>query len=209
MMNIKISTRLIICLDLCILMFAGCKSSGGDHAQTYSVTYNANGATGGTVPVDSNSYAQGDTAVVQGNTGRLVNPGYTFAGWNLQADGAGKDYTEGDSFSIDTQGIQLYAKWTGNENATVTISWDANREAAVNRSGGGYRVYYSQINNFNISDLSTKFKDVPYQSGTYAPTSASLFLTAGTWYVKVVGYSNLGGTVIYGDIAGIISIYVP
>ncbi|MCX8012737.1 MAG: hypothetical protein N3A02_00410, partial [Rectinema sp.] len=44
------------------------------------VIYDGNGATGGSVPVDSNKYLQGVTVTVLGNTGNLTRPGYRFAG---------------------------------------------------------------------------------------------------------------------------------
>lgn len=76
---------------------------------------------------------------------------------------------------------------------TVRITWDANRETAVNRSGGGYRVYYSTTNNFNIATAS--YVNVPYVSGATAPTTYNLTgLLAGTHYFKVVAYSNLNPT---------------
>jgi hypothetical protein len=33
---------------------------------------------------------------------------------------------------------------------TVRLAWDANTEPAVNRDGGGYRIYYSDSQNFTI-----------------------------------------------------------
>lgn len=70
---------------------------------------------------------------------------------------------------------------------TVTISWAANREAAVNKTGGGY-----------IVSISGKTPiTVPYVSGSLAPTSTTASLTAGTYTVSVTAYSALnipGGT---------------
>ena len=41
------------------------------------------------------------------------NPGYTFAGWNTQADGSGTKYMPGDKVLVDTMapGNHLYAMW--------------------------------------------------------------------------------------------------
>ncbi|MDY6933458.1 MAG: Ig-like domain-containing protein [Spirochaetota bacterium] len=75
----------------------------------------------------------------------------------------------------------------------VRITWEANREKAVNSAGGGYKVYYSQTNDFDISGASSI--DVPWVSGQ-TPTSITIPLTSlssGTWYIKVVAYSALGG----------------
>lgn len=82
-------------------------------------------------------------------------------------------------------------------NGKMTVSWAANREKMVNSTGGGYRVYYSETPGFQESRA--KFVDVPYVSGSGAPTSVtitSLFPT--TYYVKVAAYgAPSGGSVIY------------
>ena len=49
---------------------------------SFTVTYNGNGATGGSVPVDSSVYGQGALVTVVGNLGGLVRPGYVFMGWS-------------------------------------------------------------------------------------------------------------------------------
>ena len=60
---------------------------------TYTVTYNGNGNTGGTVPVDPNNpHALGATVTVLANTGNLVDTGYSFSGWNTAPDGSGTSY---------------------------------------------------------------------------------------------------------------------
>ena len=81
---------------------------------TYNVTYDGNGSTGGNVPVDSNSYAAGATASVLGNTGGLVNTGYSFDDWNTAANGSGTSYVPGNTFSMPAAGVTLYAIWTAN-----------------------------------------------------------------------------------------------
>ena len=88
----------------------------------YSVSYNANSASGGSVPVDGNSYNNGDTAVVLGNTGNLVRSGYVFAGWNTAVNGSGTTYTASDSFTVASS-TTLYAEWS--PLATFTLSYSA------------------------------------------------------------------------------------
>ena len=88
---------------------------------TYSVTYDANGATSGSSPTDANSpYAKNTSVTVLGNTGNLIKTGHTFNGWNTQEDGKGTAYAAGDEFTI-TDNTTLYAQWTAN---TYTISFD-------------------------------------------------------------------------------------
>lgn len=71
----------------------------------------------------------------------------------------------------------------------VAISWSANHEAVVNRTGGGYRVYYSNTPNFAIGSATQV--DVPYVGGPTSPVTNTLTLVAGTYYIKVVAYSTL------------------
>ena len=89
---------------------------------TYSVTYNGNSSTSGSAPVDGSSpYEAGANVTVLGNTGNLSKTGYTFSGWNTQADGNGTNYAVGSTItSIDANKI-LYAKWTENM-TTVTVN---------------------------------------------------------------------------------------
>src|SRR5688572_33028799 len=71
--------------------------------------------------------------------------------------------------------------------ATVTISWNANRESGVNRAGGGYE----------ISVTGQPARDVPYVSGSAAPTSTIFTLPTGTYTASVRAYAALdaqGGT---------------
>ena len=82
-----------------------------DGSVTYSVTYNGNGSTSGSVPVDANSpYAANATVTVLGNTGSLEKTDYSFSGWNTAADGSGTSYAAGATFTI-TANTTLYAQW--------------------------------------------------------------------------------------------------
>jgi len=92
----------------------------------YPVTYNANGGSGN-VPVDPNSpYAVGATVTVLGNIGTpspLTRTGFTFGGWNTQANGSGTTYLADATFSMPSGAVTLYAIWSEN---TYTVTYDAN-----------------------------------------------------------------------------------
>ena len=106
---------------------------------TYTVTYDGNGSTGGSVPVDSNSpYNSGATVTVLGNTGNLVRTNYTFNGWNTAAGGTGTDYTAGDTFSIGGN-TTLYAQWLyaihyTEDTTAQTITWNLSMPEYVSAS---------------------------------------------------------------------------
>ena len=67
----------------------------------------------------TSSPAVDSTLVLPLNTGTLVKSGYSFDGWNTQADGLGISYAAGGNFSL-TGNVTLYAKWLS------TITYDAN-----------------------------------------------------------------------------------
>jgi uncharacterized repeat protein (TIGR02543 family) len=90
-------------------------------ASKYSVTYDANGATDGTVP-DVQSKNHGINLVLASNNNGLAKEGYSFSGWNTQADGFGTDYAEGSTYTSDGA-LTLYAKWVAN---TYSVTYDAN-----------------------------------------------------------------------------------
>ncbi|WP_281217399.1 S-layer homology domain-containing protein [Lysinibacillus capsici] len=97
---------------------------------TFTITYNGNTNTGGTVPTDSETYEQGETVTVLGNIGNLVKVGYTFEGWNTQADGRGIDYASASTVLMGSGNIILYAKWNP-VTVTHTVSFDVAGGSAV------------------------------------------------------------------------------
>jgi uncharacterized repeat protein (TIGR02543 family) len=86
-----------------------------------TVTYNGNGHTGGTVPVDTNSYLSGATVTVLNNTGNLVKTGNAYIGWNTASDGSGTTYVGGNTFSMPPSDLTLYAQWLA-DTYTVTLN---------------------------------------------------------------------------------------
>jgi hypothetical protein len=73
-----------------------------------TVTYNANGATGGAVPASPTNYPTGVQVPILGQ-GSLTRLGYSFLGWNSSSTGAGSLYAPGYTFTSKT--VTLYAQW--------------------------------------------------------------------------------------------------
>ena len=98
------------------------------NANKYSVKFDANGGEGEMANQDFtyDAAAQALTA----NT--FTRTGYTFAGWNTQADGQGTSYTDKQSvrnLTTENNGVvTLYAQWTPN---TYTVKFDKNDGAAT------------------------------------------------------------------------------
>ena len=86
----------------------------------YTVTYDGNEASSGSVPTDATEYEKDATVTVLGNTGNLAKVGYTFDGWNTKQDATGTDYAAGSTFAIQ-QNTTLYAKWNAIP-YTITIT---------------------------------------------------------------------------------------
>lgn len=120
--------------------FMGCGGGGGGSAtptpvvSTYTVTYQANGSTSGTVPVDSQSYNQGATVAVLGNTGSLALTGYTFSGWNTMANGSGTAYAAPGTCTMGTANVTFYAQWTASTPSVIGYAYVANQY--TNGTGG-------------------------------------------------------------------------
>jgi uncharacterized repeat protein (TIGR02543 family) len=94
--------------------------------ESHTITYNANGGTGS---VDAQPKYTGLDRTLSDGTG-LSREGYTFAGWNTQADGNGTPYAAGANYSANAA-VTLYAQWTptytatfadGNDNTGWTIA---------------------------------------------------------------------------------------
>jgi uncharacterized repeat protein (TIGR02543 family) len=107
-----LKTSVVALLSTVLLFACGGEVSITNPTPLYTVTYNGNNNTGGSVPIDSTNYQQGQIVTVLGNTGNLVKTNYTFAGWNTQANGSGATYTQGQTFAMGTANVTLYAVWT-------------------------------------------------------------------------------------------------
>ena len=78
------------------------------------------------------------------------------------------------------------------QQVNIQVSWNANREAAVNTSGGGYRVYYATTAGLALTDPAVTKVDVPYLSGSTAPRSTTLSVESGhVYHFRVTAYSAL------------------
>ncbi|MEY2693796.1 MAG: hypothetical protein RL142_144 [Actinomycetota bacterium] len=95
----------------------------GTQAASYTITYDGNTSTGGTVP----AVTTGNGSVsLRTNSGTLVKTGYTFGGWNTQADGQGTHYATGASFNLAAD-VTLYAEWTLN---SYTVTYNGNNSTS-------------------------------------------------------------------------------
>lgn len=84
---------------------------------TYSITFNGNGNTDGTMTNVTGITCGEDRTLAENG---FIRTGYTFAGWATAADGE-KVYDDKATISNITSNITLYAKWTVNR---YTVTWN-------------------------------------------------------------------------------------
>ncbi len=97
----------------------------------YTVTYDGNGATGGSVPLDNTMYTSGQYVSVSGNSGTLEKTGYIFLGWNTKSDWSGSSYSAGESFMVETSDITLYAMWGSSGSIDLTFNPGTGTDAEI------------------------------------------------------------------------------
>jgi hypothetical protein len=111
-------------------------SAGEAEVDVYSVTYNGNGSTGGTVPVDTHTYLPGSSITLAANTGTLAKTGSSFVGWNTAADGSGISYAPGAVIAAGNADLTLYAEWA--VEYTVTYNGNGSDGGTVPVDSGTY-----------------------------------------------------------------------
>jgi uncharacterized repeat protein (TIGR02543 family) len=145
---------------------------------TYSLTYDSNTATSGSVPSDMSAYASSESAYVQGNAGSLVKTGYTFAGWSLSTDGSGTVYSPSNTTTIAMSSNRiLYAKWSAN---SFLVSFDSNTATSGSISSQTYTAGTAQALTTN------SFTKTGYTFSGWATTSSG-----------AVVYSNSQSVTLY------------
>lgn len=90
-------------------------------ANTYTVTFDANGSSGSTA---SQPFTYDQEQPLTANA--FTRTGYTFIGWNTKADGTGTSYSDGAAVSnltaVDGGTVTLYAQWA----ATYAVTLNPN-----------------------------------------------------------------------------------
>ncbi len=89
---------------------------------TYTVAYNGNGHTGGSMANSSHTYDEAKNLT----TNAFTKNGYTFGGWKTSADATSISYSNGQSVSNLTTAnggtVNLYAHWTPKDDNTITYN---------------------------------------------------------------------------------------
>jgi uncharacterized repeat protein (TIGR02543 family) len=170
---------------------------------TYTVTYNGNGNTSGTVPVDSSAYTSGTSVTVKSNSGSLQKTGYSFLSWNTACSnsttctGTDRSASGTATFSMGTANVTLFAKWNYvNQPPAVTpVSPVGNQTLPIGTTTVDMTAYSvddanSQTMIFYLYKGATSIGNsgwfTPYFANNVTKTFTSTGLTAGnyTWTVQ-------------------------
>ncbi len=156
-------------------------------ANTYTIKFNGNGATGGSMADLSMTYDSAKNLT----SNAFTRTGYTFFGWSTNKDATKESYTNGQSVNnlTETNGgtVNLYALWK----KTVTITYNANGGSGAPASQSG--TMYNAQANVSITLSSTKPTRTGYTflgwntdknatSATYASGGSYSFNTDTTLY---------------------------
>ena len=121
-----------------------------------TVTYNAN-ADDATGTTEAQSVIKGFGVTLRENG--FTNPGYTFTGWNTQADGSGTGYTAREQISALNENLTLYAQWSRNaDEVYIKVYLDG----ADNDVTEQYETYLSGL---TTTGTTTGIGEIAYENG--------------------------------------------
>ncbi len=162
---------------------------------TYTLTFDANGGSGTQVTQDLKYQTS-----TQLTANSYTRAGYSFAGWNTQANGTGTNYTDKASYSIGAGTVTLYAQWTAK---TYTVTFDEQGGTTPNptsktvtydstygdlattlRSGYTFTGWYTQMSDGtkieNTTTVSTQADHTLYAHWTVDSYAITYTLSGGT-----------------------------
>ena len=183
---------------------ASCGVAATSTGLTYSITYDSNSATSGTVPSASTVTVSGGTLTLPSNSGTLTKTNYTFAGWNTAANGSGTSYAVGATTFLPSGDTTLYAQW----NSTITYSGNSNTSGSVPtaQTGIGSKLLTLATNSGTLARTNYTFggwntaadgSGTPYAAGltTYTPTGSTTLYAQWNSTITYSGNGNTGGSV--------------
>ncbi|MDR3145660.1 MAG: InlB B-repeat-containing protein [Treponema sp.] len=111
-----------------IVFLSGCELNTPETPEItyYTVTYFGNGNDSGEIPVDSNTYPDGSSAIIL-DKGTLTKTGHVFLHWDTNPRGNGVTYNPNESIVINSD-RSLYAIWGAG--CTVTFNSDGGSKIA-------------------------------------------------------------------------------
>ena len=190
-------------------------------ANTYTITYNANGGSGAPA---AQSYTYATSGTINLSSTRPTRSGYTFLGWSLSSTATSPSYSAGQAWSrSNTSNYTLYAVWRAN-NQTLNLTWltwatyeyantptisqgGSSSMTTVNFTSSINDDYYSIAASFRssitIDTRGYKYLKIPYSypQGTAGPIKFAAGLANGTtaptlWTIINEGTLFTGGSMV-------------
>jgi uncharacterized delta-60 repeat protein/uncharacterized repeat protein (TIGR02543 family) len=164
-------------------------------AEIHRVYYNGNNYSGGQPPGDINNYIPGQTVVVLGNTLNLIRAGYRFTGWNTASNGSGITYSPGQSFTMESSDVTLFALWAlygAQDFGVQTIVCLSDGRILI---GGPFTSYNGTTRNRIARLNSNGTLDGSFNTGTGASSSVMAIVVQNDGNILIGGYfSSYNGT---------------
>ena len=189
----------------------------------YIVRYEPNGGAGDAYE-DSTLYLNGQQALVKSNT--FTKVGYTFNGWNTEANGTGTSYDpngDNNKVTIEKANVTLYAQWkatkykvkydlnyggaTGEPAPKTEVSWESNDLLPTTnptRTGYEFKGWYTATENGTKVEGTTKYSEIAENDGVgqvtlYAYWTANTHKVTYTDGANGTVFSNVEKTGTYGE----------
>jgi uncharacterized repeat protein (TIGR02543 family) len=164
----------------------------------YTVTFNGNGSTGGSMATQSGSAAAALTS------NGFTRTGFTFSGWNTVAAGGGTAYANGATYSFSAS-VTLYAQWTA---ITYVVTFDTMGGSAVSprsyATGGSVALPSAPTRSgFTFGGWFLTETDGTILGGTsYAPPGTGDITIYAHWIGKkaTVKYNSRGGSAVASEV---------
>ena len=115
--------------------------------QRYTVTYNGNGNTGGTVPSAQSFYYGGGVTIA---TNSLTRDNYLPNGWNTSSNGTGTNYSKDSTYKTNAN-LTLYSKWKANFYVDVNMYIDG-ASFPSGKDGFTFSIKYGSTTSNNLKD---------------------------------------------------------
>jgi uncharacterized repeat protein (TIGR02543 family) len=170
-----------------------------EKGKPYTVTYEANGATG---DVPTQPAVEGGKTVTVLSAGTLERTGYDFDGWNTLATGKGTGYAAGAEIAV-TGNITLYAQWKPQTGKPTTV-----KVGEDDLPGDPMVITITKTSEPTATPIEFARNDAISLTATVAPNDEEAIVgTTYTWYldgVKDTDIGNAGAT--FTKTAGSVSI---
>ena len=165
------------------------------NAVTYTITYDTNTATSGSIPSSQSFTLDSVTVTLRTNSGNLSLSGSTFVGWNENSGGSGTTYNASDPLTISAKNYTLYAIFSSDPTATTdtptaitSTSFVLNGKANPKGNGGGQGQFKYGTDNTLTSASTTTAQSISGNSDVTLDSVTANSLTPATiYYYRTVG----------------------